>query len=137
MCIKYLVNAVLSQFQIRHYLRFFFSCQICIPKISEFTKKWFCPRLLLTFSNSINCHPLLDTRISVCMSLSVTLRIQHLDSEMGWTEKLWLQADFLNGKNYFYIQKNKPATQAADADPSRYNSNNRQNPPVQQNHHNF
>ena len=33
--------------------------------------------------------------------------------------------------------QNKPAAQAAGADPFRCNSINRQNPPIQQNHHNF
>ena len=32
---------------------------------------------------------------------------------------------------------NKPAAQAADADPFRCNSTNTQNPPIQKNHHNF
>ena len=34
------------------------------------------------------------------------------------------------------LHLNKYAAQAVGADPSKYNSTNRQNPPVQRNHHN-
>ena len=46
-----------------------------------------------------NYHSILDTRISVRPSVqtsSVTLRVPPLDSEMGWTGKLWLKTDLLN-----------------------------------------
>ena len=45
MWVKYLIYSVLSRFQICRNLRVFFR-QICIPKISEFTKKRFFPSLL-------------------------------------------------------------------------------------------
>ena len=45
--VKHFIYVVLSQFQICRNLRVSFS-QICIPKISKFTTKWFFPSLPAT-----------------------------------------------------------------------------------------
>ena len=51
--VKYLIYAVLSRFQICRNLRVFFR-QICIPKISEFTKKWLFSSLLMNNADRFN-----------------------------------------------------------------------------------
>ena len=47
-----------------------------------------------------------------------------------WKNCLWVQKNTLE-KNAMPDNKKKPAAQAARADPSRWSSTNRQNPPLQ------
>ena len=56
---------------------------------------------------------------------------------MGGPDTLLIQIKYLVFFICMISLKNKPAAQAAGADPSRWSSTNRQNPRIQQNCRNF
>ena len=75
----------------------------------------------------------------LCLHPSYSLTVSWHKAHHRWSQcvctliKQILKTIFI----YFFLSENKPAAQAAGADPSRWSSTNGKNPPIQQNRRNF
>ena len=77
--------------------------------------------------SNILCNAHVQTAVLIVTNVTITSKVKmYLHIRMAILK--------IFGKTYYYVQIiNKPAAQAAGADPSQCNSNDRHNPPIQQN----